>query len=262
LQSGRLGLELSASRNEVVGADLLNRERARRGSHYIAVGRYAYADEAELAAYLIAQDNRAQPAERPVFFGLRSIGRIASGVEHWIDAALVRGTDNGRDIRAYGFDVGLDYRFDAPLRPSLLLGTAFGSGGASPEDAVDREFRQTGLQESYFYYGEVLAPELSNMWIHTAGVKFRPARRTSVRILYHLYRQHRPEARLRDVLIEREPDGVRRDLGEGLDLVTTYSGIRNAYLDFIVGMFFPGAAFGSGADPAFFGQFLFTYEFW
>jgi alginate production protein len=259
-RTGRFGLELSASRNEVVGSDFLNRERADRSTNYMAVGRYAYRDDIELSAYLIAQ-NRSETQEKPIFLGVRSIGRISPRFEHWIDAAVVRGTDNGRDIRAYGWDVGVEYRLDGSLQPSLLVGVAFGSGDANPNEGRNTEFRQTGLQGSYFYYGEVLAPELSNMWIYTAGVKLRPANQTSVRILYHLYRQHRLEARMRDVLVERDPDGRHRGLGQALDVVTSYNGIRNVYLDFIVGAFFPGPAFAP-RDRAYFAQFLATYEFW
>lgn len=258
----RIGIELSASRNEAVGGDALGRERARRGSNLMAVGRYAYTDDAELNAYLIAQDNRTEPEEKPLFFGVRSIGSIGPGIEHWIDAAIVRGTDAGRDIRAYGFDVGVDYAFDAPLQPSLILGVAFGSGDVELQDGVDSEFRQTGMQSSYFYYGEVLAPELSNLWIYTAGIELDAAWETSIRVLYHQYRQHRADDELRDALLERDPDGLSRDLGQALDIVATYEGIDNVYLNLVVGAFFPGAAFGPDAKGAFFGQLLITYEFW
>jgi alginate production protein len=261
-RTGRIGLELSASRNETVGDDVLDRERARRGNNLMAVGHYAYGGQAELAAYLIAQDNRSEPREKPVFLGLRSIGAIGPAIEHWIDAAIVRGTDDGRDIRAWGFDAGAEYHFDAPLWPALHLGVAFGSGDGDLLDGVDEEFRQTGLQNSYFYYGEVLAPELSNLWIYTAGIELEPASDASIRILFHHYQQDRATAELRDTLIDRDPDGVSRELGQALDVAVSYEGIENVYVDLIAGVFFPGAAFGPGTDRAVFGQLLITYEFW
>ncbi len=193
-QRGRFGFELAASRNENPSRDALNRDRTKTGKNILAVGRYAYADEAELGVYTIAQDASSEVDEKPLFVGLRSIGMFGSSISHWIDAAIVKGTDAGRDIRAYGFDVGIDYLFEAPLQPSLHLGLAFGSGDRDPKDEVDSAFRQTGLQSSYFYYGEVLAPELSNMWIHTIGFELDSSGRTSIRVLYHHYRQHRAAA--------------------------------------------------------------------
>jgi alginate production protein len=260
-QTGRLDFELSASRNDVASRDILNRDRAERSTNYFAVARYAYDDDTELSAYVLFQD-RPERGEQPVFFGARSMGAIGSRLGYWIDAAIVRGTDDSEDIRAYGFDIGADYGLDLPLEPSLHFGVAFGSGDANADDGTSSEFRQTGLQGSYFYYGEVLGPELSNMWIYTAGVEVHPANGTSVRLLYHRYRQHHASDQLRDALIDQDPDGRSRDLGQALDIVASYEGGNDVYLDFILGMFSPGDAFAREADRAYFAQFLVTCEFW
>lgn len=130
----------------------------------------------------------------PIFLGARSIRELAPRLEHWIDLALVRGSEDGRDIRAWGFDAGLEYETELPGEIELSVGVAFCSGDANPGDAVDGSFRQTGLRGSYFYYGEVLAPELSNMWIATAGIGFSPADDISIDLLYHCYRQHEAAA--------------------------------------------------------------------
>jgi alginate production protein len=261
-ETGRFAFELSATRNEDVGGDILDRERAQSGRSFVAVGRYDFGEATELAAYLIAQDRGTSPEEEPVFFGLRAIGDIGTSVEYWADAALVRGTDAGRDIRAHGFDVGVEWSLDRPLRPALLFGVAYGSGDRDPDDGVNGEFRQTGLQNSYFYYGEVLAPELSNLWIHTAGVAFEPRSDTTVDVLYHRYRQDRAAATLRDVLIEADPDGVNRDLGQAIDITVSLELADNAWLDVVAGTFDPGAAFGPDARRALFAEMRFTYEFW
>jgi alginate production protein len=261
-ETGRFSFELAATRNEDIGGDFLDRERAQSGRSFIAVGRYDYDAATEFAAYLIAQDRGTDPDEEPVFLGLRAIGGIGPGIEYWADVALVRGTDSGRDIRAHGFDVGGKWSLDLPLRPALLLGLAFGSGDRVPDDGVDGEFRQTGLQNSYFYYGEVLAPELSNLWIHTAGFALEPRGDTAVDVLYHRYRQDRPAATLRDVLIEANPDGVSRDIGQSLDVTVSVELVQDFWLDMVVGVFDPGAAFGPDARRATFAELQFTYEFW
>jgi alginate production protein len=260
-RSGSFGLEISAARNPAFGNDLLNRERTERSDNYFLVGRYAYTDYAELNAYVIAQKDGSDDREDPVFFGVRSIGEVSSRVEHWVDAAIVRGTDDGQDIRAHGFDAGLEYATGLAWQPSFMLGVALGSGDSNLDDDVDGDFRQTRLQGSYFYYGEVLAPELSNMWIATAGVGMEPLADLSVDVLYHRYRQHRAADELRDVLIDQDPDGRHRDLGQAVDMVAAWGGKRNFDVQLILGTFFPGDAFASEADNAFFGELIISYRF-
>jgi alginate production protein len=256
----RLGVEFSVSRNQAFGNDFLDRSRTAESENYFLVGHYAYAEEANLSAWLVRQDNPGD-GEKPVFLGARSIGQVLPGLEHWLDAAIVRGTDDGRDIRAFGFDIGAVYEPELPLQPAVTLGIAMGSGDSDGDDNVDGDFRQTGLQGSYFYYGEVLAPELSNLWVGTLGIGLRPFRNASVDLLYHSYRQHRAADEFRDVLIEEDPDGRHRGVGEALDFVVGYWGIERLYVELIVGTFFPGDAFSDSADNAFFGELIISYEF-
>jgi alginate production protein len=260
-QSGPVGLEVSAARNPAFGNDLLDRERTDRTDNFFFVGRYAYSDYAELDAYAILQKDGSDEREDPAFFGIRSIGEIGPRLEHWIDVAIVRGTDDGQDIRAWGFDAGMVLETQLFWEPEFTLGAAFGSGDADPDDNVDRDFRQTGLQGSYFYYGEVLAPELSNLWIATAGVGVAPLENLSIDLLYHRYTQHRAVDGLRDVLIDQDPDGRHRELGQALDVVAAWWGESHLDMQLILGTFFPGDAFDADADSAFFGEFIITYRF-
>jgi alginate production protein len=256
----RFGVELSVSRNELVGEDLLNRDDTDESNNYVLISRYAYKEDSEFDAYVFKQDDHSDAREDPLFLGVRSIGEIGSDFEHWIDAAVVRGKDDGRDIHAYGFDVGLTYEPALPLYPLFTLGTAFGSGDSDPQDGVDHDFRQTGFQESYYYYGEILAPELSNMWIFTAGASVLPTYSTSVGFLYHYYRQHRAADTLRDALVYQDPDGRHKDLGHALDFIATWD-VKNLYVDLILGTFFPGDAFSEDAPNAYFSEFIISYEF-
>jgi alginate production protein len=258
----RFGLEFSASRNELVGDDVLNRDDRDHTNNYFLLGRYAYAQDAEFDAYLFKQDDRSEKEpEDPLFLGVRFIGDFGSDLEHWIDAAIVRGTDDGRDIHAYGFDAGIAYEPDIRFEPLFTLGAAFGSGDSDPQDDVDREFRQTGFQESFYYYGEVLAPELSNMWIFTAGASMFPTRDISAGFLYHYYRQHRAANELRDSFVYRDPNGRHKELGHALDFIVSYWGTGGIFADLIFGTFFPGDAFPDNAPHAYFGEFIIRYEF-
>jgi alginate production protein len=257
----RFGLEFSASRSELVGDDLLNRDEPERTNNFFLIGRYAYQEDAEFDAYVFKQDDRTDDDDDPLFFGIRSIGEIGEDFEHWIDAALVRGHDDDEDIHAYGFDAGLSYEPELRFDPLFTLGVAFGSGDADPDDDIDREFRQTGFQESYYYYGEVLAPELSNMWILTAGASLFVTQDISAGFLYHYYRQHRASEELRDAFIFGYPTGQDKDLGQALDFVVSYWGTEGLYADLILGTFYPGDAFLDDSPNAYFSEIIIGYEF-
>ncbi|MGH8503080.1 MAG: alginate export family protein [Gammaproteobacteria bacterium] len=258
----RFGVEFSASRLELVGDDFLNRDEPQRTNNLFLIGRYAYREDAEFDAYVFKQDDRAEDEEEdPLFLGVRSIGELGSDFEHWVDAAIVRGTDDGRDIRAYGFDAGITYEPDLRFDPLFTVGAAFGSGDSDPDDDVDQAFRQTGFQQSFYYYGEVLAPELSNLWVLTAGASMYVTDSLSAGFLYHYYEQHRAADELRNAFIFEDPDGVDKHLGQALDFVFSYYGAGGLYADLILGSFYPGDAFPDDAPTAYFGEFIIGYQF-
>ncbi|MFQ5783916.1 MAG: alginate export family protein [Alphaproteobacteria bacterium] len=265
-----LGFELSASRERLFDRDLLNDDGKRAISNYFFVGRYAWAEDSMLEAFVLARDDRTHRSRDPVFFGLRSTGEAFRNLDYWIDLAHVRGSDRSEDIRGYGIDAGATYVFDAPFEPSLTLDAAFGSGDSDDDDGVDRAFRQTGLQDNsakfngvtrFKYYGEVFDPELSNMTILTAGVGVRPSKRSSIDVVYHYYQQHRAAASLRDAAVDISPQGRSRDLGHEVDLVVGYREIRDFDIEIVFGAFLPGDAFADGSDNAYFGGLEFSYNF-
>lgn len=266
----RFGVEASASRKEIVGDDLLNDDRQERVNNYILLGRYAYAHYAEVDAYVFVRDDQTDKQEDPVFIGVRGIGELNSRTDYWVDAALVRGTDRGRDIRAYGFDLGATYKFKRPLKPALTLSAAFGTGDPDPNDDVNREFRQTGLQDNsanfngltrFKYYGEVFDPELSNLWILTAAIGIRPAKNASVDLVYHYYRQDHASDEFRDVALDEDPDGRNPEVGQALDLIFGYKPFKRTSVKLKIGSFFPGNAFASDADNAYVAELELGYRF-
>ena len=193
---------------------------------------------------------------------MRSYGELDSDTEYWLDAAIARGRSNrGRAIRGFGLDLGLTRELDLPLRPSLSLGFAFGSGDENRRDGIDRDFRQSGLQDnaaklggitSFKLYGEALEPELSNLKIATAGLGIRPTRNSSVDVVYHYYWQHHADDDIRDSNLDRDPDGQHHQLGHGLDLVMGFRPTPAVKIEAVMGRFFPGAAFAdrNGRSPA------------
>ncbi|NIA69675.1 alginate export family protein [Pelagibius litoralis] len=260
LRYSDFGLEVSVSREELVDKDLFNDTSADEINNYFLFGRYALGDDSELSPYLFFRDDRTSSDEDLIFIGLSSSGELTSDIDYWVQAAHVRGSEDGTDVSGYGFDIGATYTLDASWEPSLTLGTAFGSGDNDPDD-TDRNFRQTGLQDnndrfngvtSVKYYGEVLDPELSNLFVLTAGLGIRPTKRSSIDLIYHHYRQHQASDELRDVSIDADPDGQDRTLGNALDLVVGYREIENFNAEAVFGLFAPGAAFSNDASTAYF----------
>ncbi len=256
-RNGAFGLDFAAARDGLAQQDLLERDDTKGGNYFWGSARLAVNDEVEGAAYALFVDNREDRDDDLLFLGVRSEGEIIDDVEHWLEAAVVTGEENDRDVLGFGFDVGATLETDMPLEPSFTVAVAFGSGDDG--DGRDTAFRQTGLQEnsekfageaSFDYYGQVLDPELSNLLILTAGAGIRPTEDSSIDLVYHHYRQARKSANLRDAALEVDPNGESAYLGDGLDLVLGWDATDRLSLEAVGGVFFPGSAFDSN-DPAY-----------
>ncbi len=265
----RSSIDVSASRDRLHRRDLLNDDDDAKTNRYILSGRYVFNSGIDLNAYVLAQDERGGDNDDPVFFGVYSSGKLPLSLDYWLNAAYVGGKAEDVDIEAYGVDLGMTVRTDLPVSPSMTLGFAYGSGDNNPDDSVDHNFRQTGIQENeaafggviaFDYYGEALAPELSNLIILAAGVGIRPVQDSSIDLVYHYYLQDEASDELRDANIESELNGSRRDIGHGLDLIAGGE-FGDFELEFILGGFFPENAFSSGTDPAYFLSLEVVYEF-
>ena len=262
-----LALELSASREALVDQDLLNPDDTEPADNYILRGAYELGDDREVAAYGILRDHGA--GDRSAFLGLSSFGTIGQHLTYWLDAAHLRGEEDGSDLRGYGIDLLGTYHLAARFAPHLILGYAFGSGDPDPDDDRDHSFRQTGLQGNetevggltpFSYYGETFDPELSNLAIVTLGLGARPTPRLSADLIYHHYRQDEAADELRDAGIDAEPSGRSRDLGSELDLVLGFEELGDLRIRGFLGWFMPGRAF-ERSDDALFARLEIQYEF-
>ncbi len=269
-RTGDLGFELSATRKTAVDRDVLNRDRKGRINNYFIYVQYDLDEDFFAAGYYFRRDDLSGDRESPQFIGLRSGGEAIDGLTHWLELVHVRGRDGAEKIRAFGLDVGATYKLDVPWTPYFTLGFAYGSGDPDGADQEDSNFRQTGLQDNddklggvanVHYYGEAFQPELSNMQIYTAGVGFRPTRKSSADLIYHHYRQVEAADRLRDAEFNPDPNGIDKTLGNAIDLILAYREIPNLRLELVFGYFIPGNAFGSGADDALFTGFEMRYLF-
>jgi alginate production protein len=264
-------LEASATRENIVTENLLEKREPGRVNNYFLLARFKPAAQHDLEAFYLVFDDRSEDAENPVFLGLQGQGRVTDALDYWFVLAQVRGREGATRLRGQGFELGATHHFDTGWTPAITLGYAFGSGDSNPEDAVDRNFRQTGLQdnsyrfngvENFQLYGETLDPELSNLSIITVGFGVRPSRRSSIDLVYHRYRQAEAvEGRLRGARIRARANGESRDLGQAVDLILGYHEISQLRLRAKLGYFLPGKAFGDTASDAYSVELGVEYQF-
>lgn len=207
--------------------------------------------------------------------GFWDLGEIG-GLAYWVDTGYVRGKetiisfddvgdDSGfliaedmetRKVRGWGLDMGLTLQTNWTLNPRFTLRYAFGSGDPDEDDGTNNAFRQTGLQENndtfagvnrFYYYGELLQPELSNLEIWTLSAGIPIIENSSLQVMYHRYEQHRPADFLRDVNIDMDPLGENKNIGEALDIVLGLEEWKHWEIEAVAAFFKAGDAFGESS---------------
>ncbi len=221
-----------------------------------ALARYYLDTKWWLTAYWLDVDDGSANDFEPTLFGLRSYSRPWQGLGHWGELAWARGHDGNKDIDGWAFDVGLLYRFDLPLRPSVYGGYAY-APGRDPND-TRTGFRQSGFQDnnakfggvtSFKYYGEIALPELSNGEVATLGFGLRPGS-FSVDVVLHTYAQDYAATSWSGTDLRTRPNGRSGDLGWEIDAVLGYRYEDRVSAELVLGRFEPGSAFDD-RDAAF-----------
>ena len=210
-------------------------------------------------------------------------------VHYWAEVAGVFGTEtffdfSGPDrerraslrdrhsVRGVGLDLGLIWEMvDLPLKPTLTIGYAWGSGRNGEREVQQRGFRQTGLQRnkdrfrgvaSFKYYGELFDPELANLEIWTLGAGLQFLRESSLDVVYHIYRQDVAADFLRDVGFKRDPFGLNKDLGQEVDVILGIEEWERFEIKAVFAMFRTGRAFAPGDDKnSYLGSLRFRVNF-
>ena len=276
-KNDKVSFEFSASKKNMFAFDILNADPADSGDrwiNYYGYFNYEVNQKNDIGFFVLHQadqTNVSDDHQNPVFVGIQAEGEIIKHLDYWFQSALVRGTDTGKDIRGEAMDLGLTYQFDHPIKPSLTLAYAYGTGDDDPNDGVDKAFRQSRFQDNedkfngvvrLNYYGELLDPRLSNLKVLTGGLGIRPSRRTSFDLVYHYYRQEYGADTISGDNLDVNPTGRSKDLGHELDLVAGYQEIKNLNTKLVVGYFWPGRAFAETAsDGAFLAEFQVRYSF-
>jgi alginate production protein len=244
--------------------DLLGNRRDRRVDSYFLRAEYEPIKKIKVVPYIAYRNDRSNQWSRPLFIGIHSSGEISKRMDYWAEFAWVKGEEktdgvsNGTfDFEGIGFDVGTIYEFDSPIKPSIITGFAFGSGDNTPDDDLDKGFRQTGLHDnsdklagvtSVNYYGELFDPELSNLMVFTIGTGIKPQESLSLEAIYHYYLQDQKDDEIRDASVDADPTGLSRDLGSEIDFVIGWRHSKKLDLKASFGMFLPGDAFSDQTD--------------
>ncbi|MFQ5510611.1 MAG: alginate export family protein [Candidatus Krumholzibacteriia bacterium] len=223
----------------------------------------------QLGAYFLLRSDTAARNREPLYVGVNYRGRINRVLRPWLDAAILRGEDKGEDQSAWAVDLGATLiARDASFVPSLTVAYAIATGDETGADQTSQNFRQTGYQDNVArfggvttvrYYGELLDPELSNLKVFTAGVGMRPVEDSSVEVIYHFYRQHQPDNKLRGSNLTTPPalpNGFSTEIGWGVDLVAASPKLwDHVDLTWTTGFFRPGAAFDPRREDAWLNKF-------
>lgn len=166
---------------------------------------------------------------------------------------LIAGASSFRNVRGWAVDASVNWEMPFAFEPYLTLGYARGSGDDDPDDAVDRNFRQTGLHgdngkfrgiSRFRYYGEVLRPDLSNLQILTASFGAPLSENLWVETVYHNYRQLAPQDEIVASRLDMEPLGLDPDIGDEIDVIFSYEYLRRWEAELTLGAFRAGEAFG------------------
>jgi hypothetical protein len=232
--------------------------------------------------------DREDPSDARLWWaGLRAIGSepLAEHGElsYWADAAMVLGkekildfSDAGGDktrvasrrnqrVRGWAVDLGGRWDSELPGRPLFTLGYAAGSGDKNPGRGTNRSFRQTGLQsndEEFRTYGELLRPELSNLSIPVAAVRFPVFSKTYVEFAYRHFRQLHAVPFLREARIKAEPNGVDKNIGHEWMLYSLIKQWKKLEIELVGAAFQAGSAYGPRSGKMAYSFFTkMTYEF-
>jgi alginate production protein len=258
----KFAIEVMYGREQVFRKDLLGDHESDKPDHLYLRSYFNLPGENTASIYGLYQKGRDAEAAELYWLGLSLAGEISNDMEYWAELAHVVGEQNLRNVRGFGFDVGITRTFNqVRYNPRLTAGFAFGSGDDG--NGTDTAFRQTGIhgnsgkfggETSFNYYGEVFDPELSNLAVLTFGAGFDFLKESSIDIIYHNTFQHRNSTSIRDSNLEQIPTGNSGHLGQEIDLVIGFREFDTIEVDFVGGIFFPGSAFnGTRKEAAFFG---------
>lgn len=209
------------------------------------------------------------------YFGVGSRGDLAHNLNYWAEFVLETGRSFGdgdfrrRDrVHAWGWDFGIEYLFDRPMRPRVAFEYMFASGdsnrllsptsaqGGNRGDREDTSFVGFGFRDT----GIAAAPTLSNMHVWKLGGSLVPLERYE---LFHdfelgtnwfLFHKNRARAAISDP----SADMFAGYVGWEMDYFINWRLASDVSWTMRWGLFFPGDAYSDRETR----HFLFTGMTW
>jgi hypothetical protein len=209
------------------------------------------------------------------YFGVGSRGDLAHNLNYWAEFVLETGRSFGdgdfrhRDrVHAWGWDFGIEYLFERPMRPRVAFEYMFASGdsnrllsptsaqGGNRGDREDTSFVGFGFRDT----GIAAAPTLSNIHVWKLGGSLVPLERYE---LFHdfelgtnwfLFHKNRARAAISDP----SADTFAGYVGWEMDYFINWRLASDVSWTMRWGLFFPGDAYSDRETR----QFLFTGMTW
>lgn len=230
---------------------------------------YEFFKENTVEGFFIHENNK-NARKKLNWLGLRVQGSIPQNysniLSYWGDIARVNGDFKGSSIKGLGFDVGAKYYFEKYLT-AIAGSLAYGSGGnnlfVQPSFTNNRS-NYLSKDVSFYYYGEFLQPELSNITISSLYLLhyFDIFKEKSLILAFHNYLQNKA-SKIQYIATNKtiNPNGKKKNIGNEIDLILHYDLFRNSYWRFSIGYFIGGNAFDSQTNKkdGFSGQIYFKY---
>ncbi len=181
--------------------------------------------------------------------------------ENYQDDSANPGVKEKSDIDAKAMQIGLNYYFDLPLKPVLLLSYARGTGDTTRTNAKAPNGNSDETDNGFIYFGKfvggyALRPYLSNIDIRRIGFSVSPLSTMDSRILNRMtiiakYTMYEKVEEKGDIYTGAGPDPTaqdNKDIGSGIDISFRWKVFYDfsAFINYAV--FMPGDAMGSGAE--------------
>ncbi|MDK9557337.1 alginate export family protein [Marinobacter sp. M216] len=172
-------------------------------------------------------------------------------------------TRREQDVDGWAVDLGL--RVQLAESPRWLVGGHWAMASGGGDAGSSNGFRQTGIESNRSRFtgsrslvqrfGEAFQPEWRNLESATVYTSVNSANHWDASLIYQRFWANDVNGVIESDLIEPARPLQSDDLGQALDLVVGYFGDRSPVWHAMdvrlrAGVFFPGDAYGSGADSA------------
>jgi hypothetical protein len=219
---------------------------------------------------LVQRDDSNEEPEDPLqdytydseYFGLGSQGKITGTMHYWAEfigqtgKSYVYDTNEKRDVRAWGVDLGITYDLDVYSNPNITIAYAYGSGDPDRASVTDTLGGNNSGNDSNFLYfgylpsGYALSPRISNIHFVKAGVLLKPFEKyplfENFSLAIDAYRFYKD--REAGSISDADASMNDKDLGKEIDLNISWQILSDLSCSFEYGYFIPGNAYPETAN--------------